>query len=163
VDEPVVTGEPAGNNAADIRFTEGVIAQDQQGIDLAALVADRSANSKVVAFAATGASARRSEVSILKVLLVQWNSNQDSQGDQGLGTTTQGIVDQATIAKLHSLHGSAFDTLWLQSMIGLDKGSINIANAEIASGKNVDAADLAKQIGGARPAEIDQMENMLGA
>lgn len=158
-----MTGEPAGDNAADINFADTVIAQNQQEIELAKLVADRSSNSKVVALAATRTSARQSEMSILKVLVVQWNSNQENQDGQGNGTATKGRLDQTTIAKLQSSHGSAFDKLWLQSMIGLDKGSIEGANAEVAAGKNVDAVDVAKQIVAARSAEIDQMRNLLGA
>jgi uncharacterized protein (DUF305 family) len=162
-DEPVVTGEPAGDNAADVTFAGTVIAQDQQAIDLAALVPDRSTNPNVVAFATTSASARRSEIAILKVLQVQWNSNQDSQGGQRDEATTKGMIDQATIAKLQSSHGAAFETLWLQSMVGLDKASFEMANAETANGKNVDAVELAKQIVKARQAEIDHVTKMLGA
>jgi len=162
-DQPIVTGEPAGDNAVDITFANALIAQNQQEIELAKLVADRSSNSNVVALAATRTSARQSEMSILKVLVVQWNSNQENQIEHGNGTATKGALDQATIAKLQSSHGSAFDKLWLQTMIGLDKGSIEAANAEVAGGKNVDAVDVAKQIVAARPAEIDQMKNLLGA
>jgi uncharacterized protein (DUF305 family) len=72
------------------------------------------------------------------------------------------MVDQATITKLDSSHGSEFDTLWLQSMIGLDQGAVEMANAEIADGKNVDAAGLAKQIVEARQAEIGQIKQLLG-
>jgi uncharacterized protein (DUF305 family) len=74
----------------------------------------------------------------------------------------KGMVDQATIGRLNSLHGSEFDTLWLQSMIGLDNGEIEIANTEVGNGKNVDAIDLAKQIVASRQAEIGQMNQILG-
>lgn len=162
-DQPVVSGEPAGDNATDITFADAVIARDQQDIELAKLVADRSSNPTVISLAAARTSARQSEMSILKVLLVQWNSNQEDPGGHGNGTATKGPLDQATIAKLQSSHGSAFDKLWLQSMIGIDKGSVEVANAEVAGGKNVDAVDVAKQIVAARPTEIDQMKNFLGA
>jgi uncharacterized protein (DUF305 family) len=162
-DQPVVTGVPAGDNAADIEFTDALIAQDQQGIELAAVVADRSSNSKVVAFAGATASARKSEIGILKVFQVQWNSDRDDPGGQPGGATAKGTVDQATVAKLHSLHGGAFETLWLQSMIGLDQAGIEAANAEISNGKNVDAVEVARQISQARRPEIDQMNRMLSA
>jgi uncharacterized protein (DUF305 family) len=157
-----VTGEPAGDNAADITFADAVIGQNRQEIELAKLVADRSGNAKVVALAATRTSARQSEMSILKVLVVQWNSNQENQDDRGNGAATTGPLDEATITKLQSSHGAAFDELWLQSMIGLDEGSIAVANAEVAGGKNVDAVDVAKQIVAARPADIDEMKSLLG-
>jgi uncharacterized protein (DUF305 family) len=162
-DEPVVTGEPAGDNAADVTFADTMIAHDQQWIDVATLVPSRSTNSDFVTFAATSASARRSEATILKVMKVQWNSDQDSPDGQRNAATTKGMIDPPTIAKLRSSHGGAFETLWLQSMVGLDKASIDMANAEVANGKNVDAVGVAKQIVEGRQAEIDQMKKLLGA
>lgn len=162
--KPVVTGEPAGYNNADISFANGMIACGQQGIDMSPLVPDHSASTAVVAFSAQSASGLRSYVQTLRVLLVQWNENPDSKTDSGgHGDTAKGLVDPATIARLNSLHGNEFDTLWLQSMISLDQGAIEIANTEIANGKNVDATGLAKQIAGAQMIEISQMEQLLKA
>jgi uncharacterized protein (DUF305 family) len=48
-------------------------------------------------------------------------------------------------------------------MIGLDQGAIEVANAEVANGKNVDATSLAKQIVKARQAEIGQMQQILAS
>jgi uncharacterized protein (DUF305 family) len=59
------------------------------------------------------------------------------------------------------LHGKEFDAPWLESMINLDQGEIEMANAEVANGKNPDAIGLAKQIVKARQAEIGQMQQML--
>ena len=161
-DEPVVTGEPAGDNAADFAFTDTLIAQDQQGVDVAMLVPSRSTDSAFVTFAATTASARRSEVTILKVMQVQWNSDEENPRGQPNAATVKGVIDPSTIANLHSQRGGAFETLWIQSMVGLDKASIEMANAEIANGKNVDAVGVAKQIVEGRQAEIDRMTKMAG-
>lgn len=157
-----MTGEPAGDNAADVTFADNMIAQDQQGIAMSTLVPDRSTTAEVLAFAKASASARQSELAILKVLEVQWNVHQDNQSSAGHGPATGGLIDQATIAKIQSLHGGAFEKLWLQSMIDLDTSAVAIANAEIADGKNVDALDVAKQLAEARRAEIGQMKGMLG-
>jgi uncharacterized protein (DUF305 family) len=70
------------------------------------------------------------------------------------------MVDQATLAQLNSLHGGGFDALWLQSMIGLDQGAVELANAEVSKGNNVDAVDLARQIASARQADIGQMRQL---
>jgi uncharacterized protein (DUF305 family) len=156
-DQPVVSGEPAGSNASDVSFAEAVVAQDQQAIDLAALVPDRSSNSNVVAAATASANTRRSEVSVLRVLLVQWNVDQDSVN----GNMAKGLIDQAAIAKLRALRGSAFEMLWLHTMLGLSEAGLEIATAEITGGKNVDAVDVAHQISEARRAEIGQLNTML--
>ncbi|MDT5202975.1 MAG: hypothetical protein QOH34_4497 [Mycobacterium sp.] len=157
-----MTGAPAGHNAPDIAFADNMIPHHEQGIDMSALVPDRSNNSEAVTFAAKIAAALHSDIAILKVLRVQWDENPDTKKEGPTpGTTTKGMVDNATIAKLDSLHGTDFDTLWLQSMISLAQGAIEMANAEVARGKNMDAIGLAKHIVAAQQAEIGQMNQML--
>ncbi len=128
------------------------------------LVPDRSNNSELVTFAAKTAAALQVDTQVLKALRAQWKEGQDNQpGDVGPTSTPGGMIDNATIANLDSLHGPEFDTLWLNSMIGLDQGAIGVANAEVANGKNVDAISLAKQIVKARQAEIGQMQQILAS
>jgi uncharacterized protein (DUF305 family) len=161
-DKPVITGEPAGYNTADVAFANSMTAYQEQGINMSRLVPDRSDNSDLVAFAAKTAAALQVDTQVLNALRAQWKEGQDNQPrDGGPSTTTGGMIDSATIAKLESLHGPDFDTLWLTSMISLDRGTIELANAEAAGGKNVDAVSLAKQIAKARQDEIGQMQQML--
>jgi uncharacterized protein (DUF305 family) len=163
-DKPVITGEPAAYNSADVAFATSVTAEEQQGIDISRLVPDRSTNSQLVTFAAKTAAALEVDTEVLKALGAQWKEGQDKPpGAGGPTSTTGGTVDNAAIANLDSLHGSAFDTLWLKSMIGLDQGVIEAANTEVANGKNVDAISLAKQIIKARQAEIGQMQRILAS
>lgn len=161
-DVPVITGEPAGYNTDDVAFANDMVSHDEQGIDVSQLVPDRSNRSELVAFATQRAAALRSDIQILKVLRVQWKENQDNQTGGGKpGITTRGTIDNATITKLNSLHGTEFDRLWLKSMISLDEGTIGMANAEIANGKNIDAIGLAKQIAKSRQADTGLMQQML--
>ena len=164
VDTPVITGEPAGYNAADVAFANDMTAYQEQGINMSRLAQDRSDNSELVPFAAKTAAALQVDTQVLKALRAQWKEGQDNHtGDVGPTRTTAGMIDNATIANLGSLHGSEFDTLWLKSMIGLDQGAIEVANAEVVSGKNVDAVSLAKQIVKTRQAEIGQMQQILAS
>jgi uncharacterized protein (DUF305 family) len=160
-DKPVITGEPAGYNTADVAFANNMTACEEQGMTASRLVTDRSNNSDVVTFAAKTAATLQVDTEVLKALRAQWKESQDKQpGDSGPSSATRGAIDRATLAELEALHGPEFDALWLKSMIGLEQGAIDIANAEVASGKNVDAVSLAKQIVKARQAEIGQMQQM---
>jgi uncharacterized protein (DUF305 family) len=160
-DEPVVTGEPAGYNSHDVAFAKAIVPNLKQGIDISSWVPSRSTNPEIVAFAASRVSALQSDMAVLKALLVQWSEspNGNTDGDRG-GAVAKGMVDQATLAQLNSLHGGGFDALWLQSMIGLDQGAVELANAEVSKGNNVDAVDLARQIASARQADIGQMRQL---
>ena len=162
-DAPVITGQPAGYNADDVAFATNMIPHHQQAVDLSAMVPDRSTDAELVALAQQVSAAQQPEINVMKVLLVQWNENPDTNsGHAGHGNAMQGMVDQATMTKLESLNGAEFDKLWLESMISHHQGAIEMAKAEIANGDNVDAKSLAKNIVTTQEAEIGQMKQMLG-
>jgi uncharacterized protein (DUF305 family) len=162
-DAPVITGQPAGYDADDVAFATNMIPHHQQAIDLSAMVPDRSANAELITLAKQISAGQQPEIDILKVFLVQWNENPDTNaGHAGHGSPMAGMVDAATMTKLESLNGAEFDKLWLESMISHHQGAIEMANAEIANGDNVDAKTLAKNIVATQGTEIGQMKQMLG-
>jgi uncharacterized protein (DUF305 family) len=162
-DDPVITGQPAGNNADDVAFATNMIPHHQQAVDLSAMVPDRSANAELIALAKQIAAAQQPQIEIMKVFLVQWNENPGTNsGHAGHGNTMAGMVDAATMTKLESLNGPEFDKLWLESMISHHQGAIDMAKAEIANGDNVDAKALAENIVATQGTEIGQMKQMLG-
>ena len=162
-DQPVITGQPAGYNADDVAFAANMIPHHQQAVDLSAMVPDRCTNAGLVALADQISAAQQPEINVMKVFLVQWNENPDTNsGHAGHGSTTQGMVDAGTMTKLESLSGEEFDKLWLASMISHHQGAIEMAKAEIANGDNVDAKTLANNIVTTQEAEIGQMKQMLG-
>ena len=162
-DEPVITGQPAGYNADDVAFATNMIPHHKQAVDLSAMVPERSTNAGLVALAQQISAAQQPEINVMKVFLVQWNENPDSNsGHGGHGNAMQGMVDAATMTKLESLTGAKFDKLWLESMISHHQGAIEMAKAEIANGDNVDAKNLAKNIVTTQEAEVGQMKQMVG-
>ncbi len=162
-DEPVITGQPAGYNADDVAFATDMIPHHKQAVDLSALAPSRSTNAGLVALARQISTEQQPEINVMKVFLVQWNENPDTNsGHSGHGNAMQGMVDAATMTKLESLRGADFDKLWLESMIGHHQGAIEMAKAEIANGDNVDAKSLAKNIVTTQDAEIGQMKQMVG-
>jgi uncharacterized protein (DUF305 family) len=169
--------QPAGFNDQDVDFATNMIPHHQQAIEMAAMVPDRSTNPAVLKLASDISAAQGPEIETLKVFLVQWKQGADTPQDtptpddpnahQGHGgmdpsMNMQGMVDAAAIANLASLKGPEFDKLWMQSMISHHEGAIEMANAEIAGGANVDAKTLAQQIVTAQQGEITQMKQMLG-
>ena len=158
----VLDTTPAGFNADDMAFATNMIPHHQQAVELSALVPDRTTNADLIALAQQISAAQQPEIDIMKAFLVQWKENpQDDTGHAGGHTDMAGMVDDATMAKLETLNGPEFDTLWLQSMIAHHQGAVEMAKAEIANGQNVDAKSLAQSIVTAQQAEITQMRKML--
>jgi uncharacterized protein (DUF305 family) len=166
--EPASSAQPAGFNPDDVSFATNMIPHHQQAVALSALVPERSTNAEVIQLAQQISAAQEPEITTMKAFLVQWKENPsdesaDTDHSAHGGMAMSGMVDDATMAKLETLKGAEFDTLWLQSMIGHHQGAIEMAKAEVANGQNVDAKQLAQQIIDAQQAEITQMQKMLGA
>ena len=86
-DEPVITGQPAGYNADDVAFATNMIPHHQQAVELSAMVPDRSTNAELIALAKQISAAQQPEINVMKVFLVQWNENPDTNsGHAGHGT-----------------------------------------------------------------------------
>jgi uncharacterized protein (DUF305 family) len=178
-DTSTVVTKPADSNDADVSFVTDMIPHHEQAVAMSALVSDRSTNPEVVKLAAGISAAQGPEIETMKVFLVQWTGGEAPAGGQersdpgngvgggheghDMGTMQMpGMVDDATMAKLGSLKGADFDTLWLQSMIGHHEGAIAMAKTELADGANVDGKKLAQDIITTQEAEITQMKQMLG-
>jgi uncharacterized protein (DUF305 family) len=163
-EQPAITGAPAGFNADDVTFATNMIASYRQTTELTALVPDHSTNSELIKLASDIDAAQQPELEMVKVFLVQWDSNSDdNSGQSGNGNAFAGTVDDATMARLGSLNGQDFDTQWLQSMIAHQQGVVTMAEAEVAHGTNVDAVATAKQLIGTYQAQIGRMQQLLGS
>ena len=160
--EPVISGEPAAFNDADVSFASMMVPHHEQAIELSDLVPDRSENPEVIALAQQIKAAQDPEINTMKAFLVQWNDGGTSGHEGHDMAGMDGMVDAATMTRLESLQGAEFDTLWLESMIAHHEGAIGMAQTELADGQNADAKTLAQHIIDGQQAEIDQMKTMLG-
>ena len=61
------------------------------------------------------------------------------------------------------MDGDTFDQMWLESMIAHHEGAVEMANAEVRSGKNADAIKLAKGVSASQTDEIKEMKDLLAA
>ena len=151
----------AAHNADDVMFAQMMIPHHQQAVELAALAPEHTTNQAVLTLASTISAEQQPEINAMTALLLQWDVDPKATPDHG-GSGMQGMVDDATMAKLKSLNGPEFDTLWLQAMIGHHQGAIDMAKAEIANGQSADMTAMAKTMVTAQQAEINQMKQMLG-
>lgn len=161
-EQPAITGEPAGFNVDDVTFANDMLLSHQQSAEMAALVPDRSTDQRLITLAANTAATQAPQLQMMKVFLVQWNENPDTnKGQTGHHDVEKGLIDAGTVAQLQGASGKEFDERWLQSMIGHLQGAVDMSNAEIEHGSNVDAVATARQIVDAEHARIEQMQQML--
>lgn len=152
----------AGASAGDIQFLEDMVAHHQQALQLAAIMPGQSNNPALLMLANRIAEQQRTELQGCQAQLLQWEAPGRSPAERDAAEDIPGMVDQATIDKLRSLHGPQFEKLWLQSMIDHHRGAITMAHNEIEHGQSPEAISIAKSLVPLQQAEIDQMTAMLG-
>lgn len=158
VETPVITGEPAGYNAADVTFATTMVAHHKQAIELARLAQEQSSNPQVLAAAERVAATAQPEINVLNVFLVQWNEN--PQGGATGPAAAPEVNGDAAIQRLRSLGGAEFDAAWVDTMIAQHRDAVETARTQIADGDNVDAVAMARQTVATQEAEIAQMDQL---
>jgi uncharacterized protein (DUF305 family) len=159
---PTPAAPEAEHNAADVAFAKNMIPHHHQALDMAAMVPSRTANRDLIVIANHIAPDQQSQIYTLQELLEQWGEPAAPEHMDHDGMAMAGMVDEATMAKLATLHGPPFDELWLRSMIRHHEGAIAMAKPEITQGKNPTAVDMAKVIVDWQQMEIGRMNAMLG-
>jgi uncharacterized protein (DUF305 family) len=156
------------HDAADVTFAQKMIPHHQQALDMAALVPSRTSNRKLIVLAKHIAVDQQAQIDTLQDMLRQWGASPEHAGHDGMGHDgmgemgMDGMVDAATMDRLPTLKGAAFDDLWLRSMITHHQGAVAMAEPEITKGQNPAAVKMAKIIVEWQQFEIGQMHAMLG-
>src|SRR5262245_34271986 len=149
-------GEAADHNADDVAFAQNMIPHHQQAVEMAALAQGNAENPQVRDLANAIIMAQTTEIEAFREWLTKWNAPEAPEHGDHSAMPMQGMVDQATMDRMKTLHGPEFERLWLESMIAHHQGAIEMSNAEIANGKNPDVIQMAKTILADQQAEIDQ-------
>lgn len=167
--DPAATSQSAEHNAADVAFAQAMIPHHRQAVELAAMVPSRTTNPDVRMMATHISWDQRAEILTMTGLLAHWGEPEtmDHGGMPGMpgmgGGAMPGMIDDATMARIQSLSGPAFDELWITSMIAHHQGAVAMARTEIADGQNPDAKRLAEMIISAQQREIAQMSNLVSS
>ena len=159
---PTPAAQAPKHNGADVTFAQKMIPHHQQALDMAAMVPSRTTNRELIIMAKHIALDQQAQIDTLQGLLQQWGepAAPAHTGHDGMGM--DGMVDAATMDKLPTFTGAAFDDLWLRSMITHHQGAVAMAEPEIAQGENPTAVKMAKIIVDWQQLEIGRMHAMLG-
>ena len=164
---------PAGVNAADIEFLEGMYPHHAQALDMARMVDGRTDNAELLSLAAQIEAAQGPEMAQMTELLTKWgrpdpsSSSMEGMDDSahaghGVGMAEMpGMMSADDMTALTDASGAEFDKLWLTMMIEHHKGAITMSQTELDNGLDPSAEKMAEAIIAGQQAEITQMEAML--
>jgi uncharacterized protein (DUF305 family) len=143
-------------NAADVQFALRIVAHHQDALDMVRLADERAVSSEVREVAADIARSEEPEIDTILQWLVGWHaapltSDRGASGAPAVAATTgAGGNDDAAgdlpESRLREASGADFDRLFLELMTIHHRGAVNLAQAEIADGRNPAAVAAAHQI-----------------
>lgn len=93
--------------------------------------------------------------------LAEWGVSSDDM-DMGEMEHGGGMMSDEDMAALESASGAEAAPLFLEQMIAHHQGAIEMAETELANGKNADALALAQAVVDTQSAEIETMQDLLG-
>ncbi|AII11189.1 DUF305 domain-containing protein [Rhodococcus opacus] len=154
-------------NEADVMFLQMMYPHHAQAVEMADMVEGRTTNPQVLELAGAVTSAQGPEMEQITSLLAQWGKpapaadggSMDGMDHGGGGTSGMMTAEQMT--ELAGKSGADFDTAWLTMMVEHHSGAIEMAQTELADGRNADAKQLATDVIGAQQAEITTMNALL--
>lgn len=165
-DTPGSSATTGGHNQQDVNFATDMIPHHLQAVQMAKMAQTQASLPAVKTLADQIQDAQGPEIDTMTGWLKSWGETvpDESMGggmDMGSSDSMPGMMSDQVMSDLTDAQGAKFDTLWLRSMISHHEGAVQMADTEIAGGKDLDAIALAKSIKAAQTTEIATMQKLL--
>ena len=144
-----------------VMFAQMMIPHHDQAVTLAEMAAKKSSNTDVLSLANQIKFTQEPEI----LQMAQWLKTADAPlGDASAHAGhIDGMLTDAELAALEAASGTDFDALWLKSMIKHHEGAVAMTKSLVEKSKNVEVANLARQIIENQTAEIEFMQSLVGS
>ncbi|MGB3696240.1 MAG: DUF305 domain-containing protein [Gordonia sp. (in: high G+C Gram-positive bacteria)] len=148
----------AAHNGADVMFAQMMLPHHEQALVMSDIVLGKSdIPAQVRDLAEQIKKAQGPEIAQLQAWLKQWNAPTSAHMDHEM----DGMLSETELDELRAASGTDAAKLFLKQMIEHHEGAVDMAEEEIADGKNADAIEMARSIVDSQRKEIDQMKQML--
>jgi uncharacterized protein (DUF305 family) len=152
----------AQHNAADVTFSQDLIAHHTELVELADMASTRAQHEDVRELAAEISASQTTEIETLRGWLLAWGELLTSDSMPGMKHSP--LADMLTDEQhqqLASAAGAGFDTLFLETVMAHHRGAIEMAGFEQEAGSNPQAIDLAREIEASHRTGIVEIERLL--
>lgn len=155
------TSPDAKADDADVLFAQMMIPHHEQALVMSRIVLDKEGvDPAVVDLATRIEGAQEPEIEQMNAFLDEWGA--EPMTDHA-GHAMDGMLDDEEIQALEAADGPTASTLFLEGMIAHHQGAVEMAEAQLANGKDPEALALAQEIIDAQEAEIAEMQELLAA
>ena len=154
---PSIDGE---HNAADTMFAQMMLPHHSQAVEMSdIMLAKPGMDAKIIALSKDIKAAQAPEITTMTNFLNSWGEPTTMTGDHAMA----GMMTSADLDKLKAAEGTDAARMFLTQMTAHHEGALQMAQTEVANGKNSDAVSLAKTIVSSQEAEINDMKELLAA
>ena len=148
----------ADHNGSDTMFVQGMIPHHAQAVEMSDIVLKKQGmDARITALATKIKAAQAPEIEKMTGWLKDWNEPTQAPG----GHSMTGMMSGEDLSQLDAAQGTEAAQLFLRQMIAHHEGAVEMANAEVRSGKNAEAMQLAKDIAASQTEEIEDMKELL--
>lgn len=157
---PTAAAPVADHNAADTMFAQGMIPHHAQAVEMSEMMLKKTGiDARVGALAGRIKAAQGPEIDRMTGWLDGWNEATQMPG----GHAMSGMMSEDDLRKLDAATGPEASKLFLAQMTAHHEGAVEMANAEVRSGRNAEAIKLAKDVAASQGDEIKEMKDLLAA
>ena len=152
------TAVSAQHNAADAMFAQMMLPHHAQAVEMSdIMLAKPDIGAKITLLAKDIKAAQAPEITTMRDFLNSWGEATIMTGDHAMA----GMMTSADLDKLKAAQGTEAAKMFLTQMTAHHEGALEMAKAEVTSGKNSDAVALATSIVSSQEAEINDMKALL--
>ncbi|GIH78014.1 DUF305 domain-containing protein [Planobispora longispora] len=146
-----------GFTADDVMFLQMMIPHDRRGVELAMLAATRSSREEVRTLAAEIVAGQSDQVQVMTDRLTAWKQPLETGAHAHDAHGGLHVTGPEVVAELAALNGAAFDTAFLNVLIGHQHNALDMARAEVKTGGNPETVELARQIDRSRSEQVRRL------
>lgn len=154
------SGVAVEHNQADVTFAQQMIPHHAQAVAMTDLAATRAVTPQVRDLAGRIARGQGPEIEQMNTMLDTWGAPRPQTGSMSSMAMT-GMMSDQQMDELAAAGGPAFDQTFLTMMTAHHQGAVTMAQAELGSGQNPQAKQLAQAIITAQQAELVEMATLL--
>lgn len=152
-------------NEADIQFTVMMLPHHEQAVEMSDMILEKTdIDPAITDFAQRIKDEQTPEIDQMSGWLDDWNVDMGSMGDTGMSGmdhSMNGMMSDDDMQALDDATGAEASRLYLEGMTEHHEGAIEMAETEIADGKDPEVIALAEDIKSSQTAEIATMEDLL--
>ncbi|WP_422773088.1 DUF305 domain-containing protein [Plantactinospora sp. WMMC1484] len=150
-------------NETDVMFLQMMVTSHGQGLALVRLASGRAEREELKILAAAIDVTQEAEQQSMRDWLRGWGRATAADPDSDVHAEHGGlpVLGPGQLAALAKTRGTAFETDFLNLLIGHQHNAVELARMETKSGAHPEVRELARRIDLSRTAQIDQMLKML--